>query len=101
MNKASYLKQYEHLNNQINHLLEEKERHESTAEKITPTLSDMPKGGGDSNPRELAICKMIDCGIEANRLIDELHTLRCQVRCYINISGDDDIRLLDVLHIQK
>ena len=24
MNKASYLKQYEHLNNQINHLLEEK-----------------------------------------------------------------------------
>jgi hypothetical protein len=99
--KADCIRQYKRLNNQINRLLEEKDKWQSRAEKTTPTISDMPHGGDGEDPRELAICNMVDCDNEANQFIDQLNLLREQVNHYILTTGDSDESLLVVLQIEK
>jgi hypothetical protein len=99
--KIEYLKQYKNLNRRINRLLEDKERWRTRAEKITPTISDMPHGGDGENQRELAICNMVDCDVEANQFIDQLDSLREQIKHYISATGDNDENLLVVLQIEK
>lgn len=66
----------ERLNEHINRLLLEKEEWFAKATKCTSSFSDMPKGGGGENPREDAICKMMDCERRANELIDKLVELK-------------------------
>lgn len=99
--KIQYLKQYKYLDNHIDRLLEEKEKWRARAEKITPTISDMPNGGDGENQRELAICEMMDCEVEINRLIDQLDNLRQQIRGYISETGEKDNDLLEVLRIEE
>lgn len=92
--KIAYLKQYKYLDNHIKRLLEEKERYQTIAEKITPTLSDMPHGGTGENPKELAICKMMDCERVATRMIDDYINLGNEIKALIDTVEDDDLRLL-------
>lgn len=99
--KADCIRQYKRLNNQINRLLEEKDKWQSRAEKTTPTISDMPHGGDGENQREIAICNMVDCDAEANRLIDELNYLRGYVKQYISATGDNDKRLIVILTVEE
>ena len=99
--KNEWLKKYDYLNTSINKLIEEKQRWKSRAEKCTTTITGMPHGGDGESPRELAICEMIDCESEINKLIDQLHQLRRQIKNYIIESGDSDPQLLVVLWIEK
>lgn len=99
--KIRYLKQYKYLDLKINSLLEEKERLQARAEKVTTVISDMPHGNNGENQREVAICMMIDCEREANQLIDQLCDLRKQIKHYILTTGDNDKNLLVVLETEK
>lgn len=99
--KNEWLKKYDYLNTSINKLIEEKQKWQSKAEKCTTVITGMPHGGDGESPRELAMCEMIDCEAEINKLIDQLHQLRRQVRNYITESGDSDPQLLAVLWIEK
>lgn len=92
--KIKWLKQYQHLDHYVNRLLEEKERYKSIALKVTPTWSDMPKGGGGENPREAAICKIIDIEKEIDKAIDEYVDLRVEIDLAINKIEDMELRLL-------
>jgi DNA-directed RNA polymerase specialized sigma24 family protein len=51
--KKHWLSRYQSINRQVKSKLDEIERLRSLETKITPTLSDMPKGGGSSNKIEL------------------------------------------------
>lgn len=64
------------LNKKIDRLLQEAETWRTRAERVTPYLTGMPSGGHDENPRELAICRMVDCETEANYLIEQLRKLK-------------------------
>ena len=94
-----YLNQYKILDRSINKKIEEKEKWQSRAMKVTPTWSDMPKGSDGENPRELAICEAMDCEIEINKLIDQLCCLRRQVKKYILETENFDERLLLILTV--
>lgn len=95
--KTEYLKKYKELETSIKKTLEEKEIWSSRAERITTTLSDMPKTGDGENQRELAICKMVDCSTEAELLTDQLIGLKREVKEYITKTGDRDKKLLIIL----
>jgi hypothetical protein len=99
--KIRYLKQYKNLDRRINRLLEDKERWRTIAEKTTQSITGMPHGGDGEDKRELAICNMVDCEIEANDLIDQLEYLREEIRHYISTTGDNDENLLVVLQVEK
>lgn len=93
-----WLKQYKRIDDNVNKLLEESEMWRSRAEKITSTISDMPRAGDREDQRESAICKMVDCEQEADKLIDQLCDLRNQIKQYILITGDNDEELNNILN---
>ena len=64
------------LNKKIDRLLQEAETWRTRAERVTPYLTGMPSGGHGENPRELAICRMVDCETEAKYLIEQLRKLK-------------------------
>lgn len=70
------LSQLHYLNKEIDKLITESQLWRERAEKMTQTISDMPHGSDGENPREVAICKMIDCETKANELIDKLYNLK-------------------------
>ena len=89
-----YLNQYQTLDKIIDRQIEEREKWKSRAYKITPTWSDMPKGSDGENPRELAICKMIDMEKNINSDVHELYELGEEIRELINCIGDKRLILL-------
>ena len=56
----------------------------SRATKITPTLSDMPKGGQQENKTETTVEKMMQIDAEINREIDELVKIKAEVKSAIS-----------------
>lgn len=92
--KIEYLKQYKYLNQHIEALLEEKERWKSKAEKVTSTITGMPHGSDGENPRELAICRMIDCENVATGMIDDFVDLGNNIKEAIENVDDIVLRLV-------
>lgn len=92
--KKAYLYRYRNLESSIKRLLEEKERWQTRAEKMTPTLTGMPGGGNGEDQRELAICNMIDCANEAASKINEQIKLKAEIEKAIESVGDDRLELL-------
>lgn len=89
-----YLNQYKILDKSIDRQIEEKERWQSRALKVTPTWSDMPKGSDGENPRELATCKMMDLEKDINKDIDELYDLGLEIKELINYIGEKRLKLM-------
>lgn len=85
----------------IAQLLEEKERWQAIAEKVTPTITGMPSGGDGEDQRELAVCNMVDCDKDATKAIDKLCNYKDKIKRYIVVTGDDDLRLLNLLKEQE
>ncbi len=92
--KINYLKQYKRLDERIDRLLEEKEKWRTRAEKMSPTISDMPHGGNGENQIENAICKMLDCDREATKDIDKLVDLGREIKSHIEKMEDETLQLL-------
>lgn len=95
-----YYKTYLILNHRINRFLQLREIWESRAENTSGELTFTPKSISTENKQELAMCKMIDYERLANELIDELVMLRKSVREYIRLSGNEDIRLLEIIKVE-
>ena len=94
--KVKYLKRYSILDQEIDRLLAEAERLRNRLGKLTPTLSDMPGGGGPiykSSDLDL-IDKIVDIETEVNRHIDEAIILKEHIQKLINAVDDDVERLL-------
>ncbi len=70
--KIEYLGRYKAISRRIDRLLEERAEWMARATKITPTLSDMPKGGEQPNKIQFAVEKIVEIENEINWCIDEL-----------------------------
>lgn len=85
----------------IAQLLEEKERWQAIAEKVTPTLTGMPSGSDGEQQRELAVCNMVDCDKDATKAIDKLCSYKDKIKRYTVVTGDYDLRLLNLLKVEE
>lgn len=91
--KIRYLSRYRRLNERIDRLLEEQSRWREMALKITPVLSQTP-GGGNGSPIERPMDKVLEIDEEINREIDELQTVRQEIRAALNQLEDENLKLL-------
>ena len=92
--KKQYLSRYKKLDNEIDRKLEECQKWHDKAEKITPTISDMPKSNSGSNKIESAVERIIDLENELNEKIDCLVALRRNIESDISSVEDDTLRTL-------
>lgn len=76
MERNRYQDQYDEVCLQIRRLTEKKERCWSMATKITPTLSDMPKGGEQENKVQAAVEKIAEIDKEIDSASEELVKIR-------------------------
>ena len=94
--KIIYLKQYIILDRKIDRMITDLERQRSRLGKLTPTLSDMPGGGGSiykSNDLDI-INKIIDLEAEINRKIDRVIDLKHRIEQLIDSIDDEREKLL-------
>lgn len=89
--KKSILIGYKAIERRINRLLDEKQRWMEKATMITPTLSDMPKGGGTDKIQN-AVCRIADLVADINREIDRQIDLRERIEAAICAIPDGRLR---------
>ena len=82
--KKVYLSQYISLGDMIELRLEEIARLEALATKVTPTLSDMPKGGNGTSRLENVMDRLIDLQLELGSNIQEAIRIRKHIGHAIN-----------------
>lgn len=92
--KIRYLSRYRRLNQRIDRLLEEQSRWREMALKITPVLSQTPGGGESGSPIERPMDKVLEIDEEIKREIDELQTVRKEIRAALNQLEDENLKLL-------
>ena len=94
--KIKYLKQYAILDKKIDRLIAEAERMRSRLGKLTPTLSDMPGGGGSIyKSADIALIdKIVDIEAEINEKIDRAIDLRMKIQQMIDDIDDEREKLL-------
>lgn len=85
--KKKKLKSYIHANDKINDLIDEIELLRSKALKVTPTLSDMPKGSGSSD-KSGVIDKYLDMVSDLEREIKRLYETKREVEYLISTVDD-------------
>ena len=94
--KIIYLKQYIILDRKIDRMIADLERLRVRVGKLTPTLSDMPGGGGSiykSSDLDI-INKIIDLEAEINRKIDRVIDLKHKIEQLIDSIDDEREKLL-------
>lgn len=92
--KIRYLSRYRRMSKRIDRLLEEQSRWREMALKITPVLSQTPGGGESGSPIERPMDKVLEIDEEINREIDELQTVRQEIRVALNQLEDENMKLL-------
>ena len=92
--KIRYLSRYRRLSKRIDRLLEEQSRWREMALKVTPVLSQTPGGGESGSPIERPMDKVLEIDEEINREIDELQTVRQEIRAALNQLEDESLKLL-------
>lgn len=92
--KKSFLKKYRIIDKNIDSLCEESSVWRSKAEKITQTISDIPKAGSSNNGFTRAVERIEEIEHEINTEIDKLVELKKQIETAINTIDDDILRLL-------
>lgn len=92
--KIRYLSRYRRMSKRIDRLLEEQSRWREMALKITPVLSQTPGGGESGSPIERPMDKVLEIDAEINREIDELQTVRQEIRAALNQLEDESLKLL-------
>lgn len=94
--KIIYLKQYVILDRKIDRMIAEVERLRSRPGRPTPTLSNMPGGGGSiyKSPDVALIDKIVDLETEINRRIDRVIDLKREIEQLIESIDDEREKLL-------
>jgi hypothetical protein len=90
--KIEFLSRYLEIDEEINRLCSELSMWRARATKITPTYSDMPKGGQQENSIQSAIEKIIVLEQEINVEIDHLQDTRQSIWKAIRSVGDVKLR---------
>ena len=89
--KKAILLEYQAIERRINRMLDEKQRWMEKATMITPTISDMPKGGGTDKIQN-AVCRIADIEDDINREIDRQIDLRERIKTAICAIPDGRLR---------
>ena len=92
--KIRYLSRYRRMSKRIDRLLEEQSRWREMALKITPVLSQAPGGGEIGSPIERPMDKVLEIDAEIKQEIDELQTVRQEIRAALNQLEDENLKLL-------
>lgn len=92
--KIEYLKRYKDIDRRIQAKCDEKSVWMARATKITPTFSEMPKGGQEESKIEAAIEKIMEIDSEINDEIDELLIVKSEVKAAINTVPNEKYREL-------
>ena len=92
--KIKYLSRYIPLSGRINRMLEEQYRWKCLAMKVTQNFSPTPGGGESGSPIERPMDKVLEIDEEINREIDELQTVRQEIRAALNQLEDESLKLL-------
>lgn len=77
--KIEFLSRYKEIDEEITRLCEEQSVWRLRATKITPTYSDMPRGGQQDDAIQSAIEKIIALELEINAEINELQMARAEI----------------------
>jgi chromosome segregation ATPase len=81
--KKHWLSRYQSINRQVKSKLDEIERLRSLETKITPTLSDMPKGGGVSNKIEFVTERIDEIERQMSDELKDLVDTRAEIEAAI------------------
>lgn len=92
--KIRYLSRYRRMNARIDRLLDEKRRWWELALKITPSLSQAPGGGENGSRVERPMDKITEIEAQITREIDQLHTIRREIKEAVDRLEDENLRLL-------
>lgn len=94
--KIIYLKQYIILDRKIDRMIADLDRQRSRLGKLTPTLSDIPGGGGSIyKSADIALIdKIVDLEAEINRKIDRVIDLKRKIEQLIDSIDDEREKLL-------
>jgi len=92
--KKKYLSRYIKLDKRIDLLCEEKTQVLSKALKISPEISDMPKGGSGENQLQSAVERMLEIEDEINVCIDELVFERKCIESCIETLENETLQIL-------
>lgn len=92
--KIRYLSRYRRMNARIDRLLEEKRRWWELALKITPSLSQAPGGGENGSRVERPMDKVMEIEAQITREIDELYTVRQEIKGTLSQLEDENLKLL-------
>lgn len=92
--KKQYLNRYQITNKQIDQKCAELAEWRSKATKITPTMSDMPKGNGSENRLESAVEKIMEIEEGINADIDKLLEIHREILQAIEAVNDPDLCLV-------
>lgn len=94
--KIRYLKQYIILDRKIDRMIADLERLRGKLGKLTPTLSDIPSGGGSiyKSVDIALIDKIVDLEAEINHKIDRVIDLKREIERLIDSIDDEREKLL-------
>ncbi len=92
--KIEYLERYKLLEKEVARLCDEYARWTERATVLSPTITDMPKGGGQSDPVQRAVIAMCDLGADIGKKMDTLSRVRCEIECALQSIEDGTLRLL-------
>lgn len=92
--KKQYLLKYQHLTQEVDRLSDERAQVLARAQKITPTLSDMPKSQSGANRLELAVEDIVENADKLAEKIREMLRAKEEIEQVIDSLEDDTLRRL-------
>lgn len=100
MRAAKYLGQILRLDARVERKLAEKQHVLELATKTTPSLSDMPRGGGPADKVGDAVARLVALEAEIDRIVDELIDARAEVLKLLETLPDDEHDVLHKYYVQ-
>ena len=92
--KKKYLLRYRYFVQEVDRLTEERAQVLARAQKITPTLSDMPKSQSGANRLELAVERIVENADKLEEKIKEMVQAKEEIEQVIDSLEDDTLRQL-------
>jgi len=92
--KIAFLKRYKAVDDRIGQECEELSKWNCRATKVTPTYSDMPKGGETSDKIQSAVESIMEIEDQINVDIDELVKTKAEIMGAIKTVGDKTLQNL-------
>lgn len=92
--KKEYMLRYQILDREIDRLLDEQKKWRERAEKITPSYSDMPRGGKQNDKVCEAVTQIVAIEERINREIDSLVQLRKNILFMIHSVSNPKLQLV-------